>query len=125
MDESTHSMEKIRGFNFTVIGKGTAMKGDFTFEGHTSVAGSIEGVATSAENCNFVIERPGYVHGELTADSVEIYGRFEGKLVAKTKIVIHSSAEVKGDLSCHNLSIYPGALVNMQGHAEGEKNLSS
>ncbi len=115
-----NQLESIRDFNFTVIGKSSQITGDCHFNGHTSLAGTFEGKATSGEKSFFVIERFGQFKGELLADHVEIYGQFHGALRSQQTTIIHSSATVEGSIHCRELKICPGAIVNIDGHTKSE-----
>lgn len=120
MSEQHPSLQHLRSFNFTVIGANTRLKGEFEFRAHTSLAGHLSGKAINAEMTTFIIEKPGLFEGELSAGTIEIYGKFKGIVRASNKLVIHSSAEVEGELVCQDLCIYPGSLVNIKGEASGE-----
>jgi cytoskeletal protein CcmA (bactofilin family) len=57
-----------------------------------------------------VIGPEGGVHGRLSADRAEIYGRLDGELATGGLASLRSGCRVEGVLSCGGLSVEPGAL---------------
>ena len=70
-----------------------------------------------AENpdTHITIDPYGSFSGEVKCVDIEILGNFSGKLHARGKVVLQSSATVNGEIHCENIIIYPGAQVNMEG----------
>ncbi|MDC3067822.1 polymer-forming cytoskeletal protein [Paracoccaceae bacterium] len=99
-------------------GSGTVVSSDSHFEGRLSspntitIAGKVKGKLEAAE---VVIEKEGFVEGDVSAKHLIIIGRFEGKVMAD-KITIASSGSVKGDLSYCSLTIDDGALLEVSFH---------
>jgi cytoskeletal protein CcmA (bactofilin family) len=54
------------------------------------------------------VGREAIVTGSITADAVEVHGRVNGAILSN-KVVLHSTAEVEGDVAAQFLSIEQGA----------------
>ncbi len=75
--------------------------GNYLVQGEVTGAGEIEGIlALGAGAC---------WKGKLTADYVQIAGKVEGDIVARTKIELGETAVVTGDLSAPLIAIAEGA----------------
>lgn len=104
--------------NFSVIGRNSVLKGDFIFQGLTRISCEIEGKITTTEESMLILEKDSNISGDIKCHDIEIHGIFDGKINANGKIVAYPSAKVSGEIHCSSLIIYPGAFINIEGHAE-------
>lgn len=90
------------------IGTGTLLrgvlngKGNYHIQGEVAGDGDIEGAV--------VLAAGGCWKGDVTADYVQIAGKVEGNVVARSKIDLAPTAVVTGDLSAPVIAIAEGAL---------------
>jgi cytoskeletal protein CcmA (bactofilin family) len=76
--------------------------GNYLVQGEVVGNGEVEGVlAIGAGAC---------WKGKLTADYIQIAGRFEGDIVARSKVELGPTAVVTGDLSAPLIAIAEGAV---------------
>lgn len=100
--------------NFSVLGTETYLEGNLKFDGDTIVNGRIQGTITILNQSKVIFERSSSMEGDLYAHDVEILGHFSGSINASGLLTIRSSAKVSGKIKADRLSIYPGAIVNIQ-----------
>lgn len=110
--------ENIKNLEFTLVGKECQMKGDFEFNGHTRIAGKLEGKVNLADSAILSIEPTGSIEGEIHCQNLEIYGHFDGSIHSSGKVTIYPPAKVYGSLKSKNLEVYPGALLNLEGFTD-------
>ena len=100
------STDKLKAFS-TQIGIGVHFQGvlrgagSYLIQGEVTGDGEIEGTVVHAVGANW--------KGGLTADYVRIEGRFEGDIVARSKIELISTAVVTGNLSAPLIAIEEGS----------------
>jgi cytoskeletal protein CcmA (bactofilin family) len=107
-----------KGLNFTILGEGSKLKGEFEFSGELTISSEIDGKIVMRDNGKVVIERNGNVTGSIYCDTIEIFGNFSGNIKAESKVIIRSSGKLNGHILSGELAIYPGALVNIEGHTK-------
>lgn len=107
--------EEFQNLNFSLLGKNTVFKGDLEFEGDTIINGEIQGSVTLLKEGKITFERDSKMDGELYCYDVEIFGHFQGSIKAAGTLTIRSSGVVSGKVEANNLSIFPGAILNMEG----------
>lgn len=110
---------------FTFIGQKNHLKGEFYFTGIVKIAGIVEGPIHILEGGSLTIERTGKVEGTINCFDIEIFGTFKGHLESEGKVVIWPSAEISGPVRASSLVIYPGAILNIEGHTNEQKNAST
>ena len=108
--------QAFKNLNFSILGQQCTFRGNLLLNGPVTIASDIEGDIVVEDNSKLVLERTSHYKGKIKCFDIEIFGSFEGEIVAKGKIVIRSSAHVTGNLQSSNLSIYPGAVVNIEGN---------
>ena len=104
-----------KNINFSVLGQKTSFEGDLKFEGDTIINGHITGSITLLNEGKITFERSSIMKGELYCYDVDILGHFEGSIKAAGTLTIRSSGSVSGKIEAKQLSIFPGAIVNMEG----------
>ena len=107
-----------KALNFSLLGKKTKMTGDLSLEGDTVLAGRLVGTITVKDQGKLTIEQTALIEGEIYCNDLEIFGSFAGSINASGTLTIRSSAHVVGKINASKMSIYPGAILNMEGSAE-------
>lgn len=103
-------------FNFSVIGAECSLKGDVTLSGDSLIAGHIEGSVTLVKSGKLTIERDSKIEGNVYCEDLEVFGTIEGSIQSTGSVTIRSSAYISGKVEAKKLSIYPGAILNIEGH---------
>lgn len=94
--------------NQSVISEDLTIEGSIESSGMVGVSGSIIGHVTAA----FLrLEVSGKIKGNVKADEVVLFGRQQGKVIAK-KLTIHSGAVFKGAVTCDDLIVESGASIS-------------
>ena len=89
--------------------------GDIVFSGGLNVAGSVKG-SVLAEGADAVVDlnESGRIDGDIRAPHVILSGEMNGDVVATEKLVLGSTAKVRGNIFYKLLEMNAGAQVNGQ-----------
>jgi len=84
----------------TMIGAGSTVNGDISFEGGLRVDGAVEGTITAPDGSGsrLVITDHAEVRGEVQVPHVVINGKVIGNVYASERLELHAQASVEGDL---------------------------
>ena len=97
------------------VGEKSLISTDFTFEGLVNSSGEVElsGSVKGPVNVKALyIREKGTVIGEINAESVEVHGYVDGKIVSQ-RVIIGTTGEIKGDISYTDiLKIEEGASLS-------------
>jgi len=104
--------------NFSFLGRGLKLKGEFHLSGIVKIASEIEGTLYIQSPGKITIERNGQITGTIYCHDLEIFGLFEGTIEAEGQVILQPSAQVSGKINTQNITIYPGAIVNIDGNTE-------
>lgn len=96
-----------RKVQHSIIGADVTITGDLVSTGDIKVDGRVDGNIT----CRTLTlgEQP-VVNSSINADTVRICGEFNGDITAQ-KVVLTSTAKVRGDIEQGSLEIEPGAVL--------------
>ena len=108
----------IQNQTFTTIGKSTVIKGEFNFIGTTHLLGELNGLVTLVGRSKLVLEIGSKTDAILNCCDVEIYGEFTGEIKASGTVTLFPTAVVSGKIIAKSLEILPGAVININAHAE-------
>ena len=72
--------------------------------------GKIE--ATLADCPNVVIKEGGVFNGESTTEDADVQGSFDGKLVARKRLLVRATGRVSGTISYGELEIERGGKIS-------------
>ncbi|WP_455199361.1 bactofilin family protein [Kaarinaea lacus] len=101
------TLDAVNGFT-TSVGPDNAFKGTITGTGHSIILGQVEG------DCDIegtlVVGDGGVWNGNIFAENVVIAGKVTGNIVAKEKIDVVSTADIKGSLTSPFIAIAEGAI---------------
>ena len=108
----------------TILTSGCHFNGRLYCRGSSRIGGRIEGTIVSEGL--LIIEEGASIVGEIKADEAVIQGHVKGKVEAKSRIELHSTARFEGDILTPVLIISEGAIFNgrsaMGNTASFEKN---
>lgn len=101
---------------FSFFGKNCRFKGHFELVGPVKIQSHIEGEINHLGTDELSIEPEGVVIGEVKCHEAYVYGMFEGKLSARSKVTLYPTAIVNGSIEASSLVIHPGAILNIKGN---------
>ena len=96
-----------------LIGSGTVIEGDLTFDGGLRVDGRVHGCVMSVEGKpgTLVLSEEARIEGEIRVSHVVINGTVVGPVHAADYVELQSKANVTGDVYYKTLEIQLGAVV--------------
>lgn len=107
----------------TVVAPGATIIGTMKGEGIIQVEGTVEG---EIDLKGVVIVAPGgLVKGPVTADTVRIAGRIEGRLTVRDHLFIERTGSLLGDFSTVSLVVEDGGQINGTATMGGGKSKKS
>lgn len=92
------------------LATGTTVKGNIITEADFRLDGKIDGDVTCSGK--IVIGPKGSVTGNINSTNAEILGEVQGSIRVSAKLVLKSTAIIKGDLFAQILEIEPNARFN-------------
>lgn len=107
-----------KSLHFTILGKECEYEGDIRLKGDAMVNCRVLGSIAMVDDSKLVIERDAYIEGNIYCKDIEIFGEVNGTLNASGSMVVRSSGKVSGKVSAASMSVYPGAILNIEGSAE-------
>lgn len=110
--------QDFRKLNFSVLGQGCEYEGDIKLKGDSIIDCKITGSITMLDDSKLIIERDAYIEGTIYCKDIEVFGELNGTVNASGSLTVRSSGKVSGKISAANLSVYPGAVLNIEGRAE-------
>ena len=98
----------------TIIGQGTALKGDVKVEGSIQVDGDFEGTIEATDT--LVVGESGKVDGDANVSNAVIGGRMYGNVFATGKIELQRGSQLLGDIKTRGLVIEDGVVFQGNCH---------
>ena len=105
----------IQNQDFSFIGLGSKLNGDFYFNGITHLASHLKGTINMEDSSDLFFTPSANIEGKVVCHNLKIYGHFKGEIKATGTVSIFPSASFEGSIEASNLSIHPGSSVNMNG----------
>lgn len=99
-----------RPVQHSIIGPDLTISGDLVSTGDIKIDGRVDGNITCR---TLTLGDQPVINSAISAETVKICGTFSGEVKAN-KVVLTSTAKVKGDISQEVLEIEPGAFVEGQ-----------
>ena len=112
---------ELRKEELTIIGESNTLIGEFHFAGIIRIHSKIQGILNFDSESTVTLERTSEVNGEINCHDIDIFGKVIGDIKASGVITIRPSAIIKGQISAQNMTIYPGANVNIEGHTLNDR----
>jgi cytoskeletal protein CcmA (bactofilin family) len=99
------------GSDMGLIGRGIEVSGDIFFADQLRVDGKVDGKIAS-DNGTLYIGESGRIEAQVDVGTCVIQGALHGNLLAKTKVEIHKTGRVHGDVITPVLVVEEGAVFN-------------
>jgi cytoskeletal protein CcmA (bactofilin family) len=97
-----------RSDNCAVIGRSIQINGDVHGNEDLRIEGDVSGTV-ELRNSNLTIGKEGKVRADIYAKSIMVDGTTEGDIYASERIVVHVSANVRGNITAPKVGIEEGA----------------
>jgi cytoskeletal protein CcmA (bactofilin family) len=92
-----------------IVGQGTSLSGEINSCERLVVEGSIR---ANLQACrSMLIAETGLFSGNAAIDDVDIYGRFEGDLAVRKRLLIRASGDVSGTISYGQIEVEAGGKI--------------
>jgi cytoskeletal protein CcmA (bactofilin family) len=111
--------------NYTVIGINNSIEGELKLTGDAIIHSSIKGTITMFQEGTLILERNSSFEGTIYCNDIEVFGEVKGTIKANGKLTIRSSASISGNIQAKQMSVYPGAILNIEGHTDDNEEKSS
>jgi len=92
------------------LGKNTSFEGKMAFEGMARLDGKFDGEILSGDI--LIIGETAVINGEINVDTLVVDGKVSGNVSVTSKIEIHPSGELYGNISTRALVIEEGGLFD-------------
>ncbi|GMV13333.1 MAG: polymer-forming cytoskeletal protein [Polyangiaceae bacterium] len=102
----------------TIIGQGTAVRGNVRGAGSIEIRGRVEGDVQV--DGDVAIGEDGAVNGSVSGAQILVAGQVAGDLTGSEAVMLERGARVVGDLVAPRIGIADGALVRGSVRTEGE-----
>ena len=96
---------------FGLIGKGVEVRGDILFTEGLRVEGKVVG-SLVAESGTLIIDESARIEARVEVGVCVISGTLDGNVKAKSRVEIHKTSRVKGDITTPVLLVEEGAIIN-------------
>ncbi|MGM0417388.1 MAG: bactofilin family protein [Thermodesulfobacteriota bacterium] len=97
--------------NLSIIDKDLRVEGELSSEGKLVIKGVVKG---SISGESVIIAEEGQVYSDMEVNDLTIGGGFEGKVQALGKVVILSSGKCTGTVTCNDLIVESGGIINAE-----------
>lgn len=97
-----------RGYNPSVIAEGMHVLGNIVSDGVLDIDGKIDG---NVRGQTVTVRPNGSIRGDVTADTVHVYGEVDGLIKAKI-VMLYADARVSGTIMHESITIEDGAFVD-------------
>jgi len=111
--------------NYTVIGINNNIEGELTLCGDIIIHSKIKGTITVVDQGKIILERESSFEGTIFCQDIDVFGSVQGNIVASGALTVRSSANISGTVKAGKMTVYPGATLNMEAHAETEEKKNS
>ena len=101
---------------FSFFGKNCRLTGQFELRGPVKIQSFIEGEVDHQGEDLLTIEPEGAINGDIRCFEIHIFGKFQGNLVARAKVILYPTAVVTGTIQSSSLIVHPGAVLNIKGN---------
>ncbi len=106
--ESASPKAATRSDEWAVIGRSIQINGDVRGNEDLRIEGDVSGTV-ELRNSNLTIGKEGKVRADIYAKSIMVDGTTEGDIYASERIVVHVSANVRGNITAPKVGIEEGA----------------
>jgi cytoskeletal protein CcmA (bactofilin family) len=92
-----------------IVGQGISMSGEINSCARLVVEGSVQANLQACQS--MIIAETGLFDGNAAIDDADIYGRFEGDLTVRKRLLIRASGRVSGTISYGQIEIEAGGTI--------------
>ena len=92
-----------------IIGQGISLSGEINSCARLVVEGSVQANLQACQS--MVIAETGLFEGNAAIDDADIYGRFEGDLRVRKRLLIRASGRVSGTISYGQIEVEAGGTI--------------
>ncbi len=100
----------LQGRGPSIVGAGTRIVGEIEVEGELRIEGTVEG--TIRGKSQVLVAEGGLVEGDIFAEQAVACGEVRGGIVAESRVEVHATSEIKGDISTPRIAIHEGAQID-------------
>jgi len=100
---------KNKSKSISIIDRGLTVEGSVSCSGQLVVKGAVKGNLNGDE---VIIAEDGAVHADATVSIITIGGQFDGTLRVTQKLVILPTGRCRGNISCRDLTVEAGGVLN-------------
>ncbi|HOJ50608.1 MAG TPA: polymer-forming cytoskeletal protein [Spirochaetota bacterium] len=93
----------------SIISYNNTLEGELEFKKSIKINGTFRGTI-KGEGLLF-IDKDGNVNADIVANEIIIAGKFNGSIIAKSKVEIDETAEVRGSIDTYKLKVADGATL--------------
>ena len=101
-------------------GSTLVIRGEITAQEALTIDGQVDGTIDVAGHI-VTVEQGALVAADISAAAIVVCGKVQGTLAAATRIHLHASAEVEGELNTPRLAVEDGAVVQGTVTAQGQE----
>ena len=94
----------------SIIGPGMKVVGDCTTEGTIRIEGRVEGNVRAGKAV--VVGKDGVVEGSVVTQDSVVSGRIKGTLTADSRLEVHATARIEGEIHARRMQLEEGAILN-------------
>lgn len=97
----------------SLIGAGTVVNGDISFNGGLRIDGQVRGNVTAANGdpCTLVVSEQARIDGEIRVSHVVINGTVNGPVTADDYLELQAKARIAGDVAYRQIEMHVGAVI--------------
>jgi cytoskeletal protein CcmA (bactofilin family) len=97
--------------DFGWIGRGIEVNGNINFTERLQVDGKVTGKVVS-ENGTLIIGEGGHVEAQVDVGTCVVHGSLHGDMIARSRLEIHRTGRLTGDVITPALFVEEGAIFN-------------
>jgi len=101
----------IKNKNLSIIDKDLKVEGELACDGKIVIKGTVKG---SISGESVIIAEEGNVFSDMKVEDITIGGCFEGKITAAGKVIVLSSGKCTGVVTCNDLIVESGGIINAE-----------
>ncbi len=99
----------------TLLGEGTTINGDISFNGMLILDGTITGSITGSQNDDVLtISESGFIEGKINVANIVVNGKIKGDITSSGKVEVASKADIEGNVYYRTIEMNTGSRINGQ-----------
>lgn len=107
----------------TLLGEGTTINGDISFNGMLNLDGTITGSITGSNNDDVLtVSESGLIDGKINVANIIVNGKIKGDITSTGKVEVASKADIEGNVYYNTIEMNTGSRVNGQLIYQDDKN---